>query len=286
MKKRRYFNPDISTTRYVYPREYTSTLENNEYRIVEQKGEKISLYLNGVPDGVSPRASIAMYNSDSLKRLYIFSNNILNDETLAIVEKDYKREYYPMFSLRTPCGYLQSNDIMTFNENFFMANVNEQWNESVEAACNLREDMELVEYRYFHKRFVPVQYFIDRYKRGIYRFSPSSSKTTLKVIIMPQNFYKISEKSGYFIFQPYDLIVYVFSKCFLSASNESNNIMTKKNLLVNDINLYDSKMYNNLRKVLSQLGIHSEYTNSNDTQMIGYDDFESVVIGDISNVNI
>lgn len=270
-----------NTSKYAYARPYTTSITVGEYRQLMTGGDEesqqrfVDIYIVGVADGVSPNVHETMIPVGTPRRLYIFSDTRLDEKTLATVDSHYKERRYPLLSLDTPCARLDGNRVPT--QNFYTTFVGK---DTFDAAVNRRQDAMFIEYRYVQQRHTVANIYYDEVTNYVYRLALPADNAML-VLIMPSNFIQTGLKQGYFLFDDIDLMVRVDSKHVLSAKQTSHT----DEMLVNDICTGNRRMTDIVRAFYSRMGVHNVYTPS-DNQIVGYDKYLTLVVGDVSNINV
>lgn len=267
------YKNEYNAAKYAYARPYTTSMTVGEYRQMMKQQRFVDIYIVGVADGVSPKVHETMIPVGTTRRLYIFSDNPLDESTLSAVDSYYKESPYPLLSLDTPCARLDGDRVPT--QNFYTAFAGE------EAAANRRQDAEFVEYRYVQQRHTVANIYYDEFTNNVYRLALPADSAML-VLIMPSNFVRTGLKQGYFLFDDIDLMVRVYSKHLLSANRTSG---AGEEVLVNDICTGNRRAMDIVRTFFSRMGVHNVYTPS-DNQIVGYDKYLTLVVGDVSNVNV
>lgn len=274
-----------NTLKYAYARPYTTLIPVGEYRQMMTGGDEesqqrlfVDIYIVGVADGVSPRVHETMIPVGTPRRLYIFSDTPLDEQTLSTVDSHYKERRYPLLSLDTLCARLDGNRVPT--QNFYTAFAGRSSEDVFEAAVNRRQDTMFVEYRYAQQRHTVANIYYDEFTNNVYRLALPADNAML-VLIMPYNFVRTGLKQGYFLFDDIDLMVRVYSKHVLSANQTSDT----GEVLVNDICTGNRRMMDIIRTFYSRMGVHNVYTPS-DNQIVGYDKYLTLVVGDVSNINV
>lgn len=270
----RYKN-DYCTARYVYARPYTTSITSSERPLTddpEPRG-RVDVYLVGVPDGVSPRVYETLVPVGNTRRLYLYSQNRLPEDWLSVADASYGERAYPSLCLETPCA----RDCRTPQQNFYTTDTS---NGDGGAVSRRRQDGgAFVEYRYVEQRHKAANIYYDEFNSNVYRLAlPSDS--ALLVLIMPRNFVRTGLKQGYFLFDDIDLVVRVYSKHLLSSERESDT----DEVLVNDVCTGNRRVMGIVRSFFSRMGVHTVYEPS-DHQIVGYDRYLTLVVGDVSNIS-
>lgn len=271
-----------SKVRYVYARPYTTSISSSAHPRIDElntsvgEGGHVDVYLVGVPDGVSPRAYEASVPADTVRRLYLYSNKRVPDKWLSIADASYGERPYPLLTLETPCA----RDCRTPVNNFYTALADRADEDVYAAAANRRQDATFVEYRYVEQRHAEANLYYDEFSNRAYRLAlPADS--ALLVLIMPSNFVRTDLKRGYFLFDAIDLIVRVYSKHLLSADRTAD---AGEEPLVSDVCTANRRVMDIVRSFFSRMGVQSVYVAS-DNQIIGYDRYLTLVVGDVSNIS-
>lgn len=273
-----------NTSKFAYARSYTTSITTGEYRQMmtgddEERPQLVDIYIVGVADGVSPKVHETMIPVGTPRRLYIFSDSQLDEKTLSAVDSYYKEHKYPLLSLITPCAQLDRDRVPM--QNFYTAFAGPDSQDEIEAAVFCRQDAMFVEYRYVQQRHTVANIYYDEFTNKVYRLALPADSAML-VLIMPYNFVRTGLKQGYFLFDNIDLMVRVYSKHLLSASQTSENA---SEVLVNDICTGNRRIMDIVRTFYSRMGVHNVYTPS-DNQIVGYDKYLTLVVGDVSNINV
>lgn len=271
-------------SKYAYARPYTTSITVAEYRQMmtggdEERPQFVDIYIVGVADGVSPKVHETMIPVGTPRRLYIFSDTPLDEKTLSAVDSYYKGHRYPLLSLITSCAQLDGSRVPM--QNFYTAYADRGSEDEIEAAVFRRQDAMFVEYRYAQQRHTVANIYYDEFTNKVYRLALPADNAML-VLIMPYNFVRTGLKQGYFLFDNIDLIVRVYSKHLLSANQTSDNA---SEVLVNDICTGNRRIMDIIRTFYSRMGVHNVYTPS-DNQIVGYDKYLTLVVGDVSNINV
>lgn len=264
--------------RYVYARPYTTSITSSADPRIDEPNprEHVDVYLVGVPDGVSPTVYEALVPVDAVRRLYLYSNKRLPEKWLSIADASYGERPYPLLTLETPCA----RDCRTPVHNFYTA-LADRGNEDVYAAAvSRRQDAAFVEYRYVEQRHAEANIYYDEFTNSAYRLALPADSAQL-VLIMPSNFIRTDLKRGYFIFDDIDLIVRVYSKHLLSADRTSDDGAAP---LASDVCTGNRRVMDIVRSFFSRMGVQSVYAAS-DNQIIGYDRYLTLVVGDVSNIS-
>lgn len=267
-----------STSKYAYARPYATSITVGEHRQMtggDEEQQFVDIYIVGVADGVSPKVHETMIPVGTPRRLYVFSDTPLDERTLSAVDSYYNERPYPLLSLDTPCARLDGNRVPT--QNFYTAFAGPG---SEDTAVNRRQDTMFVEYRYAQQRHTVANIYYDEFTNNVYRLALPADSAML-VLIMPYNFVRTGLKQGYFLFDDIDLMVRVYSKHMLSANQTSET----GEVLVNDICTGNRRIMNIIRTFYSRMGVHNVYTPS-DHQIVGYDKYLTLVVGDVSNINV
>lgn len=270
-----------NTSKYAYARPYTTSMTVGEYRqiMTEERTQFVDIYIVGVADGVSPKVHETMIPVGTPRRLYIFSDTPLDEITLSAAESYYKEHRYPLLSLITPCAHLDRDRVPM--QNFYAALAGHDRADEIEAAVFCRQDAMFIEYRYAQQRHEAANIYYDEHTNKVYRLALPADSAML-VLIMPYNFVRTGLKQGYFLFDNIDLMVRVYSKHLLSASQTSDNA---GEVLVNDICTGNQRIMEIIRTFYTRMGVHNVYTPS-DNQIVGYDKYLTLVVGDVSNINV
>jgi hypothetical protein len=254
-----YINP-MSTMAYKYLREYQTTLGPTTLTLLVNN-QQYNISFVGVPDGVSPSASEVLIVRPVPKRLCIFANQPIPEPVLAHIDTLYGQIAYPILNATIVTGQQMTYPV----NNFYLCN-------GPPSSIS-----EFVEYRYLQQRHIISNIAYDNDSGRVYRLV--QPKRQMLVLIMPSNFIRTSNKSGYFRFDD-NLIVRCFSQ-YLLASDYTDDTDTGE--VTNfDINFND-KMIAAIEIFFSRLGIHKITSNSNN-QIYGYDKYITLIVGSIANI--
>lgn len=244
---------------YFYARPFTTSVTYSA-RPGATRGS-VNVCLVGVPDGVSPRVREALVPVGTARRLYLYTDRPLKSAWLTIADATYGEFPYPVPALVAPCG----RGIPTCN--FYTA----------------RGDGTFVEYRYAEQRHTAANVCRDETTDTLYRFALPDDTVAPVVLIMPSNFVCTALKEGYFHFDTIDLIVRVYSKVALSSGRTSSSV--DEVTFVNEIRTDNRRVADIVVTFYGRMGVHNVYSVGDD-RIVGYDDYLTLVVGDVSNINV
>lgn len=251
-----------NTSQYRYPRNYQTTVKFEKHQMTLNGTEYINVIVTGIPDGVSPLTNEALIPKDSIFRLYIFSEKPLTEEYLQTLDSFYGKVAYPNLTVALATAVIPNYP----KQNFYM--------------CTGPPSMlsEFTEYRYLQQRHSISNIAFDADSNSVYRLV--MPERTLLVLIMPENFIKTGQKTGYFRFDN-NIIVRVYSKYFLSSKYTDDNDIGEVTVFTMD----NKKVVNIIRKFFSRLNLHKLTWNNSD-HIYGYDNYLTAIVGNTSNVLI
>lgn len=273
-----------SQYKYFYARPYkTSLTVAHHHRVTggdnTSQHRFVDVYVLGVADGVPPTVRESLIAASTERRIYVFSDMPLSEKILETIDGYYKECHYPVMSLENPCAWLRDSQIPM--NNFYTAFTHHTMSEKMfDDVFNRRQDVQFVEYRYVQQRHVTANIYFDDFTKSVYRLALPSASAML-VLIMPQNFVQTGLKQGYFLFDDVDLIVRVYSTHLLSASKTSRG----DEVLINEFCTGNKRTINIIRTFFSRMGANNIYTPS-ENQVVAYDSYLTLVVGDISNINV
>lgn len=245
--------------RFYYAREFESDVTYDRKELTLDGISFTKIVITGIPDGVSPIANESLIDKNTRRRLYIFSDSQLSNQYLETLDKFYGKTPYPIVQCSVPNTTLATYPI----NNFYLTR-------GPPASTT-----EFVEYRYFAQRHLNTNIAYDVDNKVVYKLA--LPERPLLIIIMPRNFIKTSNTSGYFRFDN-NLIIRVYSQYILSSEyeHEDTNETTK-------FSTHNLKLKSVVEKIFGKLGIHKIVSNS-DNQLYGYDKFITMVVGSVANI--
>ena len=249
-----------ANSNYKYAREYYTDANSENRQITIDGTNFIPITITGIPDCVSPDANEALIPANQLKRLYIFSNAQLDENTLQSIDSFYSRGKFPIFKCDTPIALLSSLP----RTNFYMVD------DQPTSVSNFTE------YRYLLERHIISRIVYNRATNEIYNMV--LPERPLLVLIMPSNFIRTGLKQGYFHYDN-NIIIRVYSRYLLSSHNYDDNDDGR----ITVISSNNEKLRSVVERAFNRFGIHKIIT-SNEYQIYGYDRFLTFVVGKISNV--
>lgn len=263
---------------YIYYRRPYSTSASN---VRQQLNDGTEIYITGIPDGVSPKATVAIVPKDTVRRLYIVSNRRLDETTKRTIDRYKRDEYdkhdYPIRTVRYPCAVLSQYPRMNFYMNKHAAD------------SPITTTTTLLEYRYLQNRHLPATVAYDQSTGELYRLALDDDGLTKLILLMPKNFVKTSARSGYLQCDD-DVIVHIKSNFDISANNDNNNDNDNdgdndtNDLVVSVINLHDGILKRKMLNVMSTLGFTNVLFTDDMDGIIGKDRYMTAVIGNLKNV--
>lgn len=269
-----YKNPLNVYNMYVYPMEFDCNITEPIERIITtdnvQSDTAIKVYAFGVPDGVSPYINETMIVKNSTRRLYIFSNKMLNSINLKLVTSYYKGRLYNIPNLTVPSMSLK------------------RWSETPQ--CNfyvrdLRLNGDLVsflEYRYFRKRMYKSNVLLDMQSGNIYPFVLPHTVPCPVTLIMPDNFTALGPKRAVVELSP-GLVIHVFSKYFLKSRRSVNK--PEQNVITDTRILDTMHLLAYIKDCFARMGFLNVYAAS-PRQCVAYDSYCTAVVGDYVDINV
>nr|AJZ73129.1 hypothetical protein [Venturia canescens] len=256
--------------RYVYARPFTTDVENETKQMTTDGLKYFDVFITGVPDGVSPIANVAMIETGTPNRLSIFSNQELDEGSLQTLDSFYAKKHYPMLEPTKSCGNVDTVPV----HNFYTVNDSDNGGEGIDGEASPT----FVEYRYVQQRRRPTNMYYDPDSGEMFRLVlPEDS--SLLVLIMPENFVRTGRKTGYFKFEG-DLIVRVYSKHLLSAKLEDEDLDH-----VSVISTENTQLMDIVKIFFSRMGMHRIHTPSLN-QVVSFDEYITLVVGSIANLNL
>lgn len=245
----------------------------------EQINGKNLIVAIGVPDGVSPIVNETRIDPNTTRRLYIFANEHLSEETLETLDKKFGKEFYPIFTIT----HVYGNKIDEYpKENFYFC---ENYPTNIE---------QFTEYRYLQYVHRKSRIVFEANNKNVYKLVLPYDP--LLVIVMPSNFIRTSYKYGYF---KYDngLIINVFSKYFLSSNTASskqfyvgsantNEISPQDRLRqieISNVNLNDARLKAIIEKLFLRLGMQNIISTKPD-QIYSYNKYITMVVGNTNDI--
>lgn len=244
---------------YHYPREFSTNVKNDNKEMTTDGIEYINITITGIPDGVPVLANEALVDTNSVRRLYIFSDTQLSDQYLTTVDEFYGKTPYPIVVCSMPNVTLESVP----KNNFYLT-------DGPPSSIS-----EFVEYRYLNQRHLLTNIAFDATTNSIYKLI--LPKNPLIVIIMPNNFIRTALKTGYFKFDN-NLIIRIYSQYMLSSTFSDED---EHNITLFDVN--NIKLKSAIEKIFAKFGMHKIVSNR-DNQIYGYDKFMTMVVGRTSNI--
>jgi len=180
-------------------------------------GQKNTIYIVPIPDGVSPYVNEAqMPRMRGINRLYVYASAPMDKRELDYVASQYigSMNYnYPKLSGDTVNGIASARKFPTCN--FFIRNNNSPDNDFYS----------LIEVRWFRQRNHKANKFYDETHGTTSALVPPENHPIPKVLIMPYDYRSVSPKQGYFFNPNSNLIVHIFSKCYMVClSDETSGI--------------------------------------------------------------
>lgn len=255
-----YSNPTLITT-YKYPRPFRTNTKL-DYKDITNGTTLTKIQVVGIPDGVSYLANEALVKPNTPRRLFIFSDHELTQDSLELLDTFYGVASYPISELYTSKG---STDLP--KRNFYMTL-------STQSPTSLSM---FVEYRYLQTQYQKANICYDITTGNMFSFVPDYQP--LIVLIMPQNFIKTSDKTGYFRFDN-NITVRIFSDVLLSAGQSENDYGYKT-----DFTSSNSQLMKILVGFMSRLGLNQLHTPT-DNQLVGYGPYFRAVVGNTNNINV
>lgn len=313
---------------YEYPKDYSATpiqIEVPEYILNSRSrgggGSKrlitLIVHVMGIPDGVSPIVNYAQVPVNCRRKLYYFSTTpLLTNEIIRFIDERVNvnelKRYQPL-RLLLPCARTEYDEVSNRYKfpysNFYTRSEDpeniiqcsdDEYNENVANDSKLRSVKSIilpaynfVDYRYFLKRHSPPNIFFDESTGYIYRLSLTRHIRSLCVLIMPQNFIRLGNRTGFFYSDIKKIIVRMFSKYFLvggitydkaiESSKVDESILDKVTVLNVEKDIY---AVNTISGFFSRIGCISTYSPS-ERQLVGFDGNESVyIVGPITNISL
>lgn len=258
-----YENTIDSTGFFVYPTEYTCQLREPRKKTLKRQDSTREVYVLvlGIPDGLSSYVNQALI-PETVRRLYIYSTEPLLPEHLRYIESEFKNTYYPFPKLLCP-----TECPVQPTRNFYML-------ESDQLSS-------LVEYRYFSKRTESARILYNDNSHSCTAFAPPDYCMPLLAIIMPSNYVRVTNNSGYLVVNSY--IIHIVSRHLLLGERTHPDGQRK---LINDIDIVaNPKILEAVQTIYARMGVINAYAVTK-KQYIGFDDYMSFIFGDYSDINL
>lgn len=270
------FTNSARSSRYVYPRAKTTEHEGQYKRLTIDGNNYLDVWITGVPDGVSPAANEARVKKGEPRRLYVYSDQPLDDSYLETVDSFYGTSSYPMLELTEKCGNLPNGPPR--ENNFYVASTG--YGKEAAFVSPPRVDANFEEYRYLRKRHQTcTSICYDPVTGDVFRLC-LPKRSAMLVLYMPPDFIRTGPKRGYFLFDSLNLIVRVYSKYPLLA-----NTIEVDNNLVSEVSVANIRQTNLIKNIFVSLGFHNIYTPSS-SQIVAKDKYLTAVVGNISDLHL
>lgn len=262
--------------RYRYPRPYSTKLNDAGVTksLTDNGVEYKEIYAIGIPDGVSPITNVTLVPADTIRRLVIYSDSLLSEDELQVLDNSYKHDPYPILYFDAPINVSPLANGSVPVSNFLLTQ-----DESSDGGYDLIPSTlsRFIEYRYFDRRHQPANILFDSRSGTVFRFVPPDRSTL--VIVMPKNFVRTSLYTGYFLYQD-NLIINVYSKYLLSCETTGRD-----HRLYSVISTENPKYMALFKHIFAKLGMH-RISSLNSDQIYAYDRYMTVVIGNIANISL
>lgn len=268
-----YHNP-YADFQYRYPRPYSTKLpDTGVTKSITSDGVAYkNVQVIGVPDGVSPLTNVTLIPGDVKRRLIVYSDSLLIDSELEVLDESYKSEEYPVLYFTVPVNVDASIPTST---NFIV--VEDDLYQTAKSTVPSTMSR-YTEYAYFSKRHQPANVLYDPTGGNLFRFVPDVRSRL--VIVMPRNFIRTGMFTGYFLLSESNLIVRVYSRHVLSAEKNGFDPGVYSLISTNDL-----KQMTLFRSIFSKLGMH-RISSLNPDQIYAHDAFMTIVVGNIANINL
>lgn len=244
---------------YKYPRQYETSVTMDQKEITLDGTTFTNVTITGIPDGVSPLANEALIEKGAIRRLYIFSDQPLNEQYLTTLDSFYGKIPYKITACSMPNTILPSYP----RNNFYLTR-------GPPSSVS-----EFVEYRYLSQRHLLTNIAFDINSNSVYKLVLPERPQL--VIIMPNNFIRTGLKCGYFKFDN-NLIVRVYSRYALSS-----DLMMDDNNEITSFSIHNLKLKSVIEKLFGRFGMHKIVSNS-ENHLYGYDKFMTMVVGSVANI--
>lgn len=253
-----YINP-YNNWNYVYPRQYKYT-HSNRLTPMYKNGDAV-LYICGIPDGISPLVnSTLIEKKDYIPRLYICSMIQLDEVELTNLDNIYGDSFYEIYELNS--NLYTMIDSIPIDVNYYYA-----VDKPLSTVSNF------IEYKYLNTRNFNTNCIISEYGNQFKLQSLVLPRNLYPiVIIMPENFIKTSNTSGYFLLEN-NLIIKLNSDYLLSGNNSSKPLQ-----FVTNTTTLNKTAIQLIKKNLNLLGFTSIY--SLNTKIIAKDKYFTATIGE------
>lgn len=250
-------------TRYRYAREFQTDIQAAETReLTIDNINFTTITIVGVPDGIDVRANEAIIKKNTVKRLYILSDIELSENYLSTVDSFYGKMKFPIIECATLVPLVSYPPI----NNFYVAS---------DVRPNTLSTF--VEYRYLQQRHMTANICVNA--TGDFLCRIVLPKRPLLVIIMPQNFVRTSQKSGYFLFE-HNIVIRVYSKYLLAcAQNDDAPDLP----VITQMNINDRKFMDTINEFFGRLGFH-KIASHTPNHVYAFDKYMTVIVGSIANV--
>lgn len=262
-----YFNK----SRYKYARPFVGDGDSKIYHgSLTRDGLNLTrVHVLSLPDGVHANMREALVPRDATYRLYIFSDRALGDDQLQSLDNIYGRRPYPLLETVRPVA-----NLVTFPKVNFYMTLDEERPSVVSS---------FIEYRYLQQRHEPATIAYVPGTGEAFRLLLPKKQARL-VLVMPENFIKTGNRTGYFMFRG-NLIVRIYSRFLLSASrNEPENDLDGE--LVSDVSVgASSRIESIVRAFFARFGLHRVTSLAND-QILASDRYVTAIVGSLSNVSL
>lgn len=241
------------------------------------------VWIWGVPDGVSPLAdcaAITKHRADRL-RLYVYSEQELDDRFLVTVDQEYGNERYPIVTIE--------EDTISRRQVNAVDDPPQKYNYYTQSDLTTNVDVASI-----HK-FIECRHFMRRHDAATIVYDNRNGKRASLVLprdivpivlLMPPDFNWETERSGFFKLQN-GLILRVYSKYTLAVSMSSQPASPIETydveVPVSKISTDRASFVRACYSYLATLKFHDIVTTSIN-QIVAKDEYVTVIIGSLVNV--
>lgn len=249
---------------YYYARPFQA--EKDFVAKITQDGEEyINVVATSVPDGVSPIAARALISSDTIRRLYIYSEKALSEEYLQSLDRYYGKTQYDIVYVGQTVANIGLDRVP--QENHFR--------------CSETPSVigQYTEYRYLHDRHIRSRIVYNDQTGDIHRLTLPNQP--LLILIMPSNFVRTGTNAGYFRFEN-NLIFRIHSRCMLTGVLIDN---ADEACLGSVIHTNDRPLMSVIEAFFGKLNLHKIVSPAED-QIFAYDKYLTCYVGSMGSISL
>lgn len=244
----------------------------------QQQEHKIEIHIVGIPRLINCLTDqFTGRKNDCVRGLYIYSSLPLTESDLENLDAKFS---YPT-AIKEIFPFSSSNKNKTNHKQAIMQAYDEQ---PISNWCSIYRKIVPFDKRYNYANIIADASNIVNNKLAI-----DTGTNNDVVILMPDDFHLETDKRGYFNDLQTKLIINIFTKYSMTKNfiERHHSPQQNKNSYISYsiIDTENSVLLEYIVKKITQLGFHEIFVHSN-KQVVGFDDFFTLVVGPIHNLTL